>query len=154
ERSVQLLDGKGDVLVEVWLRQAVPAKATEAQVKNGLTYREIPESTLLGAVRVVKQSTDYRKQKVPPGVYTLRLGYQPQDGDPMGTAPYNEFGLLCPAAEDKSDELLETKALAELSAKTTSNHPGVWLLFPGDKGVTDPKLVDKGDGHQVLMFQQ
>ena len=37
---------------------------------------------------------------VPPGVYTLRLGYQPQDGDHMGTAPHSEFCLACPAAED------------------------------------------------------
>jgi hypothetical protein len=154
ERSVQLLDGKGEVLVEVWMRQALPAKATEAQIKNGLTWREVGESTVLGAVRVAKQTTDYRKQKIPPGVYTLRLAYQPQDGDHMGTAPYSEFGLLCPTADDKRPDALEAKALHELSAKTTSNHPAVWLIFPGEKGVDEPKLLDKGDGHQVLMFKQ
>jgi hypothetical protein len=154
ERSVQLLNDKGEAVVEVWMRQALPAKATEAQIKNGLTYREVPETTVLGVVQVHKQTTDYRKQKVPPGVYTLRLAYQPQDGDHMGTAPYSEFVLLSPAAEDKSADALETKALYELSAKSTGAHPAVWLLFPGAKDVAEPKLTDKGDGHQVLFFKQ
>jgi hypothetical protein len=154
ERSVQLLDAKGDVLVEVWMRKEVPAKATEAQIKNGLTYREVPETTLLGVVKVVKQSSDYRKQKVPVGLYTLRLGNQPQDGDHMGTAPYSEFMLLSPIKDDKGAETMEVKALQELSAKTTNNHPAVWLMFPPDKGTGEPKLADKGDGHWVLFFKQ
>ena len=154
ERSVQLLDAKGEVLAEVWMRKEVPAKATEAQVKNGLTYREVPETTLLGAVQLPRQGSDYRKQKVPAGVYTMRLGYQPQDGDHMGTAPYTEFVLLSPAKEDKGAETMEIKALNEMSAKTTAGHPAVWLLFPPDKGTGDPKLADKGDGHWVLFFKQ
>ena len=154
ERSVQLLDAKGEVLAEVWMRKEVPAKATEAQIKNGLTYREVPETTLLGVVKVVKQSSDYRKQKVPVGLYTLRLGNQPQDGDHMGTAPYSEFMLLSPIKDDKGAETMEVKALQELSAKTTNNHPAVWLMFPPDKGTGEPKLADKGDGHWVLFFKQ
>jgi hypothetical protein len=154
ERSVQLLDAKGEVLAEVWMRKEVPAKATEAQLKNGLTYREVPETTLLGAVKLPKQGSDYRKQKIPPGVYTLRLGYQPQDGDHMGTAPYSEFVLLSPAKEDKGAETMEIKALTEMSAKSTNGHPAVWLLFPPDKGTGDPKLANKGDGHWVLFFKQ
>ena len=38
ERRVQLLNAKGDLLAEVWFRKDLPAKATEAQIKNGLTY--------------------------------------------------------------------------------------------------------------------
>src|SRR5262245_6167967 len=52
ERCVQLLDDKGTVLAEVWFRKAVPAKATDAQIKNGLTYREVPETTVFGAIRL------------------------------------------------------------------------------------------------------
>jgi hypothetical protein len=153
ERSIQLLDSKGDLTLELWFRADVPTKATEAQAKNGLTYREVAESTVLGAVRVAKQFIDFRKQKIKPGVYTLRLGYQPMDGDHMGTAPYSEFCLLSPAAEDKSADTLETKALQELSAKTTGSHPGVMLLFPS-KATGEPKLVDKGEGNWALELQQ
>jgi hypothetical protein len=153
-RCIQLHDGRGNTVVEVWLRKEVPVKATDAQIKNGLTYREVASSTVLGALRVVKDTVDYKKQKVPAGVYTLRLGIQPADGDHMGTAPYNEFCLLCPAADDKKPDLLMVKPLRELSARTTDNHPAVLLLFPGDKdAAAEPKLLSKPGGHQVLFVR-
>jgi hypothetical protein len=153
DRAIQLLDAKGEMLAEVWLCKEVPGKATEAQIKNGLTYRELSESAVLGAIRLHKDTTDYRKQKVKAGVYTLRLGYQPEDGDHMGTAPYAEFALMCPAADDKSADTMEAKALFELSALTTKGHPSVWLLYPG-KDAGEPKLLDKGEGTWVLMYKQ
>src|SRR5262245_12376193 len=70
ERSIQLLDEKGGLIAEFWFRKEVPVKATPEQVKNGLTYREMEETTLLGAVRFDQLFTDYRKQKIKPGVYT------------------------------------------------------------------------------------
>jgi hypothetical protein len=152
DRCIQFTDAKGAVLAELWFRKELPAKATEAQVKNGLTYREFPETTLFGVLRVVQPMTDYRKQKVPAGVYTLRLAYQPMDGDHMGTAPFSEFLLVSPAAEDKKPDLMEVKALHEASAKATGNHPGVFLLFPG-KDAGEPKLVNKGDGHWVVLVK-
>jgi hypothetical protein len=154
DRCVQLLDAKGEVLAELWFRKDVPAKATDAQIKNGLTYREVPETTLFGAIRFPKQITDYRKQKIPAGVYTLRLANQPMDGDHMGTAPYSEFLLLSPAADDKTPDTMEPKALHEMSGKTTSSHPGVLLLFPGKGAAAQPKLERKEENHWVLLFLQ
>ena len=155
DKSVQLLDGKGEAVVEVWFRKAVPAKATDAQIQNGLTYAEIPESTIMAAMRVVKPFTDYKKQKIKPGVYTLRLARQPMDGDHMGTAPYSDFCLAVPAADDKKTDLVEAKTLQEMSAKSTGGHPGVFLLFPGGKDAAgEPKLVNKGTGHWVLFSKQ
>ena len=57
------------------------------------------------------------------------------------------------AANDKKPDTMEAKALHEMSAKSTNNHPGVYLLFPG-KDAGDPKLVDKGEGHWVLLYKQ
>jgi hypothetical protein len=131
EKAVLFLDEKGNTICEVWFRKEVPAKATAEQVKNGLTFREIPETTILGAVRVAKPMTDYRKQKIKEGVYTFRLGFQPMDGDHMGTAPNTEFALLVPADEDKGADELKPKELLELSGKASgSSHPAVLLLFP------------------------
>ena len=152
ERCVQLLDAKGNLLAEVWFRKDVPVNATDAQIKNGLTYAEVPESTVFGAIRFPKQITDYRKQKIPAGVYTLRLANQPQDGDHMGTAPYSEFLLLSPAAEDKSPNNMEAKKLQEMSGKTTGGHPGVLLLFPGKGAGESPKLEKKEENHWVLLL--
>jgi hypothetical protein len=155
EQSVQLFDGPG-LLAEVWFRKEVPAKATPEQVKNGITYRELEETTLLGAIRVDRQMTDYRKQKINPGVYTLRLGFQPMDGDHMGTAPYSEFCLLVPAKSDDKPDPMDAKALRELSGKAVSggSHPSPWLLFPNDKPEETPKLVDKGNGHWALSLKE
>ena len=99
DEAVQLLDANDAVLAEVWFRKEIPAKATAEQVKNGLTYREVPETTLVGAIRLVEAQTDYRKSKLKAGVYTLRLAFQPQDGDHMGTAPHGEFLLLVAVAK-------------------------------------------------------
>jgi hypothetical protein len=152
ERCVQLLNAKNDILAEVWFRKDVAVKATEAQINNGLTYAEVPESTVFGVIRFPKQITDYRKQKIPAGVYTLRLANQPMDGDHMGTAPYSEFLLLSPAADDKTPGTMEAKKLQEMSGKTTGGHPAALLLFPGKGGETTPKLEKKEEDHWVLFL--
>jgi len=154
ERCVQLFNAKNELLAEIWFRKEVPVKATEAQVQNGLTYAEVPESTLFGVIRFPKQFTDYRKQKLPAGVYTLRLANQPMDGDHMGTAPYSEFLLLSPAADDKIPDTIEVKKLHEMSGKAplSGGHPGVLLLFPGKGAEAMPKLEKKEENHWVLLF--
>jgi hypothetical protein len=150
DKSIQLTDAKGTVLCELWLRKEIPAKATPEQIKNGLTYREIPETTLFGVVKIADLPSDYRKQKIKAGVYTLRLGFQPQDGDHMGTAPHPEFLLAMPIANDKGAETMEPKELQELSTKASgTSHPAVFLLFP-EKGADAPKLLKKEEGHWVL----
>lgn len=154
EKAVQIVDDKGELVAELWLRKELPARATEAQIKNGLTYRQVPETSVIGVIRTAKQTSDYRKQKVPAGVYTLRLAYQPMDGDHMGTAPHGEFCLVSPASDDKNPATLEPKMLHEMSAKATGGHPGVFLLFPGRDAGDEPKVVTRAGGHFVLLFKQ
>lgn len=154
EDSWQLQDAKGTVICELWFRKSLPVKAAPEQVKNGLTYRELEESTVIGAIKYEQQSTDYRKQKVKVGVYTIRLGFQPQDGDHMGTAPYPEFCLLLPASLDEKPATFDAKELRELSAKAIGgSHPGILLLYPNEKPEETPKLVDKGNDTWVLMMK-
>jgi hypothetical protein len=154
DQSVQFLDDKGTVLAEVWFRKEIPAKATAEQVKNGLTYREIEETTFLGAVRFDQPFTDYRKQKIKTGVYTLRLGYQPMDGDHMGTAPYPDFCLLIPAAADPKPDTMDVKEMRELSNKAPAgNHPGVMLLYPADKPPETPQVQAREGGVFVVVLK-
>ena len=152
-KGLSVYDDGGNLLLTVWPRKAFESKATAEQVKNGLTYRELEESDVVGAVKFPKLWTDFRKQKIKAGVYTIRVGWQPMDGDHMGTAPYGEFCLACPASDDTKPDLMESKSLNELSAKTTESHPGVFLLFPGKGAAAEPKLVNKGMGHWVLLVQ-
>jgi hypothetical protein len=152
DQTVQLLDAGGNMVCELWFRKEVPSRGTPEQVKNGLTFQEFEETTLLGAVQIHKQMIDYRKNKLKQGVFTLRLSVQPQDGDHMGTAPYPEFCLLVPAARDKDPKILEPKKLHEQSAKaSTATHPAVWLLFPIKAKVEGgPKLSKEAEDHWVL----
>ncbi len=155
DRSIQLLDSKGEAIAEIWFRKELPAKATPEQIKNGLTYRELEETTLLGVVRFQQPRTDYRQQNLKAGVYTIRLGYQPMDGDHMGTAPHSEFGLLVPASADSKPDTMTGKELQELSTKASgSSHPAVFLLYPNEKPEEKPQLVDKGKETFVLNVKQ
>jgi len=151
DHAVQLRDEKGAPLCEVWLRKQLPVKSASAQV----SYRDLEESTLLGAIRFDQQFTDYRKHKVKAGVYTLRLGFQPMDGDHMGTAPYAEFCLVLSAKDDLKPDVMETKRLQEISAKAMGgSHPGVLLLFPNENPVPTPQLVEKENNHWVAMLRE
>jgi hypothetical protein len=155
EEAVQLYDAKRTLMAEWWFCKKLPAKATANQIKNGLTYRELDESTVLGAVRFPQPTTDYRKQKIKAGVFTIRLGFQPMDGDHMGTAPYSEFGLLAPAALDEKPDTMAPKELQELSNKAaTGSHPAVFLLVPTNKPPAEPQLANKGKGTWVLSLKE
>jgi hypothetical protein len=150
-KSHQIYDPKDQLYCEIWFRKSIPVKATPEQVKTGLTYQVIQETMVIGAIRFHKEGHDYRKQAVKPGVYTLRMALQPQDGNHMGTAPHAEFLLLATAELDAKPEPMDVKALFDLSMKSMGGkHPGPLLMFPPTKPEPSPKVVDHGMGHWVL----
>ncbi|OAI38599.1 hypothetical protein AYO40_06535 [Planctomycetaceae bacterium SCGC AG-212-D15] len=155
-QSVQLLDAKGAVLAEVWFRKEVPAKPKAELPKTKADYGLLQETTFLGAIRFPKAFSDYRQQSIKPGVYTMRLGIQPMNGNHMGTAPYNEFCLLMPADQDASpDPLASGKELNTKSKKASgTEHAAIMLLFPNPKPEEATNLASKGDGHWVLFGRE
>jgi hypothetical protein len=135
------------VVMRVWFRDPIPVKATPEQLKNGVTYREIPEGALIGAVEFPTAFTDFRKQEIAAGVYTLRFAVQPDIGDHTGTAPHPDFCLMSPAAKDQSADPIDKKDLIELSSTVNEGrHPAVLLLFPNFTKDAAPKVLAKGDG--------
>jgi len=154
------LDAKGlrvsvgdDAAMTFWFRTTLPATATAAQVRNGLTYRELTEGSFVGVVSFAKPFTDYRKQEVAAGDYTMRLGVQPDIGDHAGTAPHPDYLMLLPLADDTTLDPLDGKTLRKLSAKVTGgDHPAVMLLFPAKAG--EAKLVAKSGGVTVLTLSR
>ncbi|MBV9125272.1 MAG: hypothetical protein JO112_18095 [Planctomycetes bacterium] len=157
DQAVQFLDAKGKVLAEIWLCKQLPMQATAEQAKSGLAYEDVPETTLFGAIRFPEPITDFRKQTIKAGVYTLRLGLQPMDGDHMGTAPYQTFLLVAPAAlDEKPDVFQNSKDLYDLSAKAVgATHPGVFLLIPNPKPEDQPKVVaGEGSGTWVVQMKE
>ena len=149
ENAIIISDGDTE-LMAFWFRKSIPAKATAEQIKNGLTYREIPETTLIAVVKVSKVFVDYRKQEIPAGVYTLRLVFQPDTGDHSGTAPHTEFLLLSPVSADKSPDETDVKSVVDMSKKATGgDHPGVILLVP-DKGEKAEPAITEKDGIAIV----
>lgn len=146
---------KNDVVMKIWFRSVIPVKASEEQIKNGLTYREIPEGALVGALEFPHAFTDFRKQELPAGVYTLRFAVQPDIGDHTGTAPNPEFCLLCRASDDLSDEPIDKKKLIEISSKVNEGrHPAVLLLWPNNGSDAGVKVVEKGNGVVVATIKR
>jgi len=148
--SVQFLDRAGKLVCELWFLKELPAQATADQVKSGITYRELQETQLIGAVRFNKAWQDYRKQKIKAGVYTLRLGFQPVDGDHSGKSEFTDFLVLSAAAKDQTPDLMALKSLQEMSGKTVgTGHPGVFMLFPNKKP-GPPSIESKPRDHWVV----
>lgn len=148
--------GEADaVVMRVWFRDPIPTKATEEQVKNGLTYREIAEGTLVGVVEFPKEFTDFRRQKIAKGTYTLRFAIQPDIGDHTGTAPHPEFCLMSPAAKDDKTDAMAVKDLIELSSTVNEGkHPAVLLMFPNFGKDMGPKVQAKADGVSVVNLRR
>jgi len=145
---VQLVDAKGGLMVELWFRKEVPVKATEAQIKNGVTYKEVAPSTVLGAMRVPKTVFDYPQAEDPRGRVHAAAGGAAPGRRPHGTAPYNDFCLACPAGEDTKPDLLEAKKLHELSGTATESHPAAFHAVDADGG--DGRGEAGEQGHRAL----
>ena len=154
EQALVVRDGDAE-LMTVWFRAEIPAKATAEQVKNGLTYREIPEGTLVGAIRFPEKFTDFRKQVIPAGVYTLRFMVQPDIGDHTGTSPHPDFCLMCAADKDTKADDVEPKKLIEVSSLVNEGkHPAVLLLWPNNGKDAGVKVVSKENGVSVATIRR
>jgi len=150
-----VVSSDGKEIAEFWHRKEIPATVTDAQIKTGINYRAIKESEIIGAVRFNKDSSDYRKQKIKAGVYTMRLGYQPLDGDHAGASQHTEFILLLKAGEDAAPKLLGMDEFYEKSMSAAgTTHPIVLMLFPNPQPAAEAQIQDKGNGHQVLTTKQ
>jgi hypothetical protein len=152
-QSIQFFDPAGTQIAELWFCKQLSAEATPAQIKNGITFRELKETTMVAVVRFQQAWHDYRKQKVKAGVYTLRLGFQPPDGDHAGKSMYTEFLVLSAAAKDTKAELIPVKTMIEMSMKSIdASHPAAFMLFPNTKPAAAPELTSKalGNVHWVL----
>lgn len=135
----ELIDPAGHKIVgprrdycEIWLLKKLPVvEGFEPQlsVKYPLTPGQ-----LVGVMRVPRRSdiTDFRGQELEDGVYTLRYGQQPMDGNHIGTSATSDFLLAVPADEDQAPAVIENKDdLNELSAAASgTNHPAIFSLLP------------------------
>jgi hypothetical protein len=149
-KAMQLLDGDKPAC-EFWLSAELPLQSKPASLAKALDA--VSQTTLLGAVSVSGARRDYKDNELAAGIYTMRLGLQPQDGDHLGTADFLYFAVLIPAKIDTQlDGITTYKALTKASSKeTSSNHPVILSLrpAPSDEGEL-PKLVDPAPDHKAV----
>ena len=116
---------------------------------------------MIGLLNVEKKTrfADFRGQRVRSGVYTLRYGKQPQDGNHIGTSELADYLLAIPTADDtKPDKITPNKKLHEQSAKTTrATHPAIFSLMttekPGNTVKEGPVAhLEHDDTHEWWIF--
>jgi hypothetical protein len=124
--------GPSGPLCEIWLRASIPAAAQPATAL-GVTYGQLVDGSIVGAIHFDAAVKDFRNQTVQPGTYVLRYALQPVDGNHQGVSDYRDFLLLTPAAADTATANLADNDLYALSRKASgAGHPSVWSLVPAD----------------------
>jgi hypothetical protein len=126
----RVVDGEGKSYAEIWVRKAVPASEKPGAPKGAIQFPFLAEGELLGALRFPTEGHDYRDQTIAKGVYTLRYGVQPVNGDHLGVSTCRDYMLLLPAGKDKAVARLAKKSLEERSAESAgTSHPAVLMLL-------------------------
>jgi hypothetical protein len=142
------ISNNGAAYCEIWFRTEKPSgtKTTEENV----TLPFIPVGALVGVIRFDGKGADRRGQTIKAGVYTLRYGIMPINGDHQGAAPQRDFLLLTPASEDR--DLNATpgfEAVVAMSRKASGTpHPAVLSFWKADSDT--PGFNKQGDTDWVL----
>jgi hypothetical protein len=129
-QGFRVRDESGHPFIDIWLRKGIPTSAKPAGAKGTIQFPFFAEGELLGVCQIAGEVHDYRDQEIPKGVYTLRYGLQPVNGDHLGVSPFRDYTLLLPAAKDNSLDLPPRKQLEERSAEAAgTSHPAVLMLL-------------------------
>lgn len=144
----KVLDASGKVWCEVWLRKTAPTAPPSTE--SDVTWKAVPIGTVIGAIRWPGPGSDRRGQIIKPGVYTLRYGNYPINGDHQGVAPQRDFLVMSPAAADQNAAAMKFEDLMAMSKKASgTQHPAVlsmWLVESDFK----PGMEQMGEHDQVL----
>jgi hypothetical protein len=126
--GVRVLRGGSRTVADVWLAKEWNSKADFKPTSAVLYPFEV--GTLIGVIRFKNRGDDFRGQEIPAGVYTIRYGLQPVDGNHVGTSDTRDFLLLMPASEDKQVAPLDEMTMNQLSPKVTGGtHPTMMALL-------------------------
>ena len=135
----------GTAVLDLWFVRSLP-------VKPDTGWSAVREGSLVGAVAISAEFRDVRGRVIKPGVYTLRFGLQPQNGDHLGVSPFREFLLLIPAAIDQDPAEKEQEAAIDLSTKAVGgSHPAVWSIDPPVASVVPLSTHTTELGHQAVI---
>lgn len=150
----RIIGGDGPVC-EIWMLKTIALKPG-FKPSFSIKYPFIP-GQLIGALRVPKRPefTDFRGQVLDPGVYTLRYGHQPEDGNHIGTADIVDFLMAVPAKVDTDPKTIkDLEKLMKTSGKSVgTTHPAIFSLQTIDGKIEKTELShDEEHDFWILNF--
>ncbi|QDU43402.1 hypothetical protein Mal52_18760 [Symmachiella dynata] len=154
--SGQQVTGPDGALCVVWLAKDLAVKP-KFKPSQSVAY-PFTHGQLLGAIQFPEGSSgfDFRSQEIPTGVYTLRYGQQPEDGNHLGTSEIRDFCMALPAEHDKDPKpIFNPMQLNEQSAEAAgSTHPAIFLMSaPPEKPEKESKIIhDEDHDFQILQL--
>ncbi len=135
QKAYRILDESGEELAKVWLRKATPASEKPVRPKGVVQFPFFTDGELLGVIVFAKEGHDFRDQAVAQGVYTMRYGLQPVNGDHLGVSDYRDYALLLPASNDQQVAPPKRKQLEQKSAEAAgTSHPATFYLMASPSG--------------------
>lgn len=144
----------GDATLDLWLVEELELSAS-AKASADPGWSGVESGTLVGALRVTGTFKEIRGKVVKPGVYTLRYGQQPQNGDHLGISLFREFLLISPAAIDKDPKILGFDGVVALSKEVIGTaHPASLSIDPPEAAPGAVLSTYKNEsGHDGVVFQ-
>jgi hypothetical protein len=140
----RIQDDQGRTLLDLWLRKATPTSEKPAGPKGAVQFPFLADGELVGVLQFGMEGHDYRDQSIAKGVYTMRYGLQPVNGDHLGVSTYRDYSLLLPASKDQTLAPPPRKQLEERSATSAgTSHPAVFLLLqaPAESSKSAPAVI-------------
>jgi hypothetical protein len=139
---ILIKNADGKPFLTLWVRKAVPASAKPAGAKGTIQFPFLQPGELIGAIEFAAEGQDYRDQIIDPGVYTLRYGLQPVNGDHLGVSKDRDYLLLVPAKDDATVAMIPQKTLEKHSTDASgTNHPAVLILLAAPKDAKPAQTV-------------
>jgi hypothetical protein len=139
---------------QFWFRKELPL--AEQPTGGTLALGTLQEGTVLGVLKVNSERYDFRDEEIPAGIYILRIGIQPEDGNHLGVAPTRTFALLIPARDDtKLDPVPHEELMKAAAVINAVSHPSSLNLQPVEQSDgAFPRLDERNDGqHKVLLLE-
>ena len=125
--GVKITEGEKTV-AEFWFRKEWPIKP--GFTPSASVLYPFNQGELIGVVRFGSSGEDFRMQQFRKGVYTIRYGQQPVDGNHVGTSDTLDFLLLLPAKKDTGVANLDPFKMVTLSTEVSgSTHPAILSML-------------------------
>ena len=140
----------GAATLDIWLVQKLERPPTVPGWSN------VDSGTLVGAMRCRGEFKEIRGKAVKPGVYTLRYGLQPQNGDHLGISAVPRF----PAAQSQRRSTRTRRCSASTASVALSKevigtaHPASLSLDPPEDAPGAVLSTYKNEhGHEGVVLQ-